>query len=142
MVRVVRLITFRGRVAALPIGRMDLVQQLLDAVLSRDRVIVLERELRHPLQPQTRTDLTAQKRGCTFERARAVLPRVVVAEHGVEHPCQLNIGAHLDARERHEPNARIVHLSCEQLCQLTSDLIGDALRPRTLGHNDKGGWGL
>ena len=47
---------------------LDVVQQLLDAVLSGDRLVVAELELGHAPQPQPRADLAAQERRRALER--------------------------------------------------------------------------
>src|SRR5204862_7780192 len=41
-------------------GNVELVQDLLDAILAGDRLLVDERQLRSPLQPQPRAALPAQ----------------------------------------------------------------------------------
>src|SRR5262249_21816062 len=66
--------------AAFAVGRVNFVEQLLDAVLSRHGIIVLELELGHALQTQARADLPPQKWRRTLERARAALARVDVAK--------------------------------------------------------------
>src|SRR5262249_15533466 len=47
---------------------MDLVEQLLDAILAGDRVVVVEGELGRPLQAQPRPDLPAEEAGRAAER--------------------------------------------------------------------------
>ena len=69
----------RGRSAARA-GVLDLVQQLLDAVLAGDRFVVDERQLGDALQAEPRPDLPAQERRRPLERAAAVRARLVVAE--------------------------------------------------------------
>src|SRR3954471_15215119 len=92
------------RGTTLAIRGVDFVQQLLDAVLSRDGIIVLELQLGDAFQPQARANLPAEERGGAIERARAVLARRFVAKHGVENPGELDVRAHVHARERDEPD--------------------------------------
>src|SRR5436190_5210605 len=122
---------------ALLVGCMDFVQQLFDPVLPSDGLIVLELQLGHALQTETRADLAPQKGRCPVERTRAVLARRLVAKDRVEDAGLLDVRAHLDARERHEPDAGIVDFTRKQLGQFAADLVGDTIGPRTLGHASK-----
>src|SRR5215471_10275258 len=81
--------------AAFAVGRVNFVEQLLDAILSSHGIIVLEFELGHAFQTKARTDLPPQKRRRPIERARAALARVDVAKDGVENPGQLDVRADL-----------------------------------------------
>ena len=80
---------------------------LLDAVLAGDRLVVTELELRRALQPQPRCRSAGAG---TASRARAPAPlscaRLVVAERGVEHARQLQVGADLHAGQGDEADAR------------------------------------
>src|SRR6185436_3595769 len=59
---------------------IDLVQQLLDAVLAGNGIVVDERDLGDPLAAEPRSDLPAQERDRPPERARRVLPAGLVGE--------------------------------------------------------------
>src|SRR5450759_255997 len=83
----------------------DVVQELLDAVLARNGLVVVERQFRHALQPQARSDLAPEKRHGAIERPRALLSRRLVAERGVGEARELEIRADLDARQRDEADA-------------------------------------
>src|SRR5262245_11216969 len=93
---------------------VKLVQELLDAVLARNRLVVDECQLGSPLQPQPRANLAAQKRRGAVERAPCVNSGLLVAERGVEHPRQLQVGRDLDARQGDEADPRIVDLARQQ----------------------------
>src|SRR5262245_19910880 len=110
----------------------DLVEQLLDAVLAGNRFVVVERELRRALQPQARADLAPQEAGGAGQRPLGVATALLVAERRVVHASLLQIWAHADARQRHEPDPRIVDLAREQRRQLAPDLIGDTIGSRAL----------
>src|SRR5437899_6943624 len=114
---------------------MNVAEDLLDALLAGDRFIVHEYELRHAFQPQPRADLPPEERGRALERARARAPRLLVTERRIEDARLLDVVRHLDARQRHEADARVVHFAREQLRQLGADLIGDAVGPRALRHD-------
>src|SRR5688572_3182996 len=67
----------------------DVVQELLDAVLSRNRVVVGERQLGCPLEPQARGNLSAEKGRRALQSAAAGRPRFLVAEDRVHHTGEL-----------------------------------------------------
>jgi hypothetical protein len=105
------------------LGGTDLVQQLFDTILAGDRFVKEERELWHTPEPETRADLSSQERRGPVERAPGALTRAIVPERRVIHTCLLDVWAHLDARQRHEPYARVVHFSREELGEFASNLI-------------------
>src|SRR5687767_14141163 len=112
--------------------RVQLLQDLLDAVLSRDRAIVEEAQLGSPPEPQPGTELATEEWRRALEGAGARVTRLVVAQRRLEHPRQLQVRADLDAGQRHEPDPRIVHLAGQQQRELAADLIGDTFRTGTL----------
>src|SRR5438094_1737507 len=120
---------------------MDLVEQLLDAVLAGDRFVVQELELRDPLEAETRPDLPPKERRGALEGAPAVRSRRAGVtrgtERGVVDTRQLQVRTDLDTRQRHETDARVVHLAREQLRELRADLIGDTVGPRALAHQPR-----
>ena len=103
-------------------------------ILSGHRLVVLKLEFRDAFEAEAGANLAPQERGCAVERAGAVPPRCLVAEHRVEHPRELNVRTHLHAGERDESEAGIVNLAREQLRQFAANLIGDAIGPGALGH--------
>jgi hypothetical protein len=113
---------------------VDLVQQLLDAILSGDRLVVLERKIGDALEAQARADLPPEEWLCAIERARAVRPRLFVAEYRVEHPRELDIRADLNAGECHKTDTGIVDFSREERSQFATNLISDSIGSGALGH--------
>src|SRR5207253_5774133 len=103
---------------------MNVVEDLLDAVLAGDRTVVEESKLGNTLEAQPRADLPPQERSGALERTLGGAPRLLVAERSVIHARLLDVSAHLDARQRHEPDARIVHVAGEELGELAANLIG------------------
>src|SRR6478752_5623868 len=114
--------------------RLQLMQDLLDAILSGHRLIVDELQLRSALQAEPPADLPPQERSHALERTRGVRAALVVAKRGVHHPCLLQIRAHMHARQRDEPDAGVVHFSSQHLRKLAAELVGDAFGTGTLRH--------
>jgi hypothetical protein len=114
---------------------MDLAEELFDAILAGDRLVVDEPELGHAFQAEAGSDLAPEKRAGSFERTRRALAGVRIAKRGVVHARLLNIGADLNARHGHEPDTGIVKLaSRQQRRDLAADLIGHAVGTGSLGH--------
>ena len=59
---------------------------------------------------------------------------LLVAEHGVEHTCLLDVGAHLHASQGDEADPWIVDLARQERGELGSNLVGDAIGTGALGH--------
>src|SRR4051812_28952431 len=78
-------------------GRADFVQQPLDTILSGNRFVVEECQLRDPLEAQPRPDLPAQEWSGPLDGALAVLAGLLVAERGVVHARSLKVRRHLHA---------------------------------------------
>ena len=116
------------------IAGVEIVQELLDPVLAGDGLVVDELELRDAPQTKAGSNLTAQERNRPLQAARRVAARPVVAERSEEHASVLQIRRHLNARDRDEPDARVVNVAREQLAELAADLVGDALWTGTLRH--------
>ena len=88
-----------------------------------------ELQLGHASQPQPPAELAAEERRRALERPRGLPPRLLVAERRVVDARELQVGGDLDAGERQEADARIVHLARLSIPrQLDADLIADALR--------------
>src|SRR6185436_6494379 len=68
------------------------------------------------------------------ESARRVAARLLVSERRVVNPGELEIRRHLDAGQRDEANAWILHLPGQQERKLGADLIGDPVGTGTLAH--------
>src|SRR5262245_48383303 len=111
---------------------VKLVEDAFDPVLAGYRIVVDEPELGRALQAKPRSDLASEEGRRTAEGTVARFPRFGVAEHGVEDACDLQIRTDLNPRQRHESDARIVHLASEHGRQLASYLISHAIRPGTL----------
>src|SRR5207247_10597527 len=107
--------------------RLDVAEQLLDPVLPGDRFVVLERELRRSLQAQPRSDLAAEKRRRTSERALGIAPARLVAERGVVHARLLQVRRHLHAGQRDEADPGIANVAREQQRELATNLFADAV---------------
>ena len=100
-----------------------------------DRLVETELELGNPPQPEGAADLPAQERRRALERLLGLTARFRVAEAGVEHACQLEVRRDLHARQRDEPDARIVHrAAAEQRAQLVANLFADAIWSVTVRH--------
>src|SRR5436190_10914362 len=116
-------------------GGIDLVQELFDTVLSGDRFVVVKLELGRTPQTQRLADAAAQERRGAGERPGGVLSRgpVVAARRRSRERCvvdarELQVGRHLDARQRQEPDAGIVDLARNQVGELAADLIRYSIR--------------
>src|SRR3954470_19497478 len=72
--------------------RLQLLEDLLDPIVPRDRVVVEELQLRHAPEPQPPPELPPQERGGALERALALAPRLVVAERREVHAGDLQVG--------------------------------------------------
>src|SRR5439155_16373685 len=97
--------------------------QPLDPVLSGDRLVEMEFQLGRALQAQAGSDLPPQKRRRAFEGAAGVSAALFVAERRVVDMRLLQIGRHLNARERYEADAGIVHLARDQQGELAPNLL-------------------
>lgn len=106
---------------------MEIPEELLDAILTGDRLVVQEFQLRHAFQTEPRADLAAEERDGSTERPLGISPRMFIAERGEEDPGLLDVGADLDSGDRHETDSRIVDLAREQMAQLASNLIRDTV---------------
>src|SRR4051812_41552679 len=115
--------------------RLELLKNPFDPVAVFDRLVVEERQFGNPLQAETLPDLPAQERCRTPERARRLALRFVVADQRVVDARLLQVCRHLDARDREEPDARIVDVPGQERRKLRLDLIADTGRSRTLHHN-------
>ena len=84
-----------------------------------------------------RSDAAAAHERCSaFEGPRRVRTGLVVAKHRVVHAGDLKIGGDGDARQRDEPDARVVHLAArEQFAERLANLIADAIGTVTLSHD-------
>ena len=85
-------------------------------------------------------DLAAEERRRALERlARSSARSAASPSDRVVDARQLQVGGDLDARERDEADARIVHLAREQLAELLADLFADAFgRGGVMSHRMSG----
>src|SRR5262249_14435749 len=89
----------------------------------------------HAAQPQPPAQMTPEERRRSRQCLRCLSPCGVVAHRRVEHPCHLQIGRHLDARQRDEADARIVDRAPrEQLAQLVANLFTYTIGSMALCH--------
>src|SRR5262245_59231083 len=123
-----------GVVVAIMHCGVELIENLFDAILAGDGVVVDEDDFGRAPQAQPGADLAAEEWRRALERAAACRAGFLVAERGVEHPRLLKIGSDFHARQRDETNARIVYFAGQQIGELASDLIGDSVGTRSLGH--------
>src|SRR5947208_16816826 len=112
---------------------MNLVQELFDAILACDRIVVEKRELGHPPEPQAGTDAPAQKGRGAIQGARRIAPRGIVAEQRVVHPCELQVWCDVHACERDKSDTWVVDLSAQQLRELGAEVVAHASGAETLG---------
>src|SRR3954469_14862678 len=105
---------------------LQVLQDLLDAIVLRDRLVVEERQLRHAPQPDARAELAAQERRRAVERLRRLALRLLVAERRVVDPRDLQIAGDRHLGQRQEADAGIVHLARDELRQLVPDGLAEA----------------
>src|SRR6185295_18778066 len=106
-------------------GGVDLAQDLFDPGLVRDRLVEHELYVGYAPEPQALTELPAEKRRRPLQGALGRAARRRVAERRVVEPRELQIGRDLHARQRHEPNARIVHLARQHFARFGPNLTGE-----------------
>src|SRR5262245_36797444 len=124
----VAVVIVAGFGGALRVLFVNVAQDLLNPILVRDRFVEPEFELGDPAQLQPGADLAAEEAGGPGECARGLLARVGIAQACVVHASQLQVRRDLHARERDEPDARIVHLAAaEDFAQLLANLVADAI---------------
>jgi hypothetical protein len=108
---------------------VQIPDDLLDAILVRDRLVEAEFDLRRAPEAQALADLPPHERRGALKRARGVLLRSVIAQAGVEDAGELEIGSHGHARQRDESDPRVVDLASQQhLAELLANLIADTVR--------------
>ncbi len=103
-----RLIGLASRVAA-SFLRVQIAEDLLDAVLVHHRLVELELELGNAPQLQALADLAAEKAGRALERLRGLAARSLVAQRRVVDARHLQVRRDLHPRQRDEPDAGVVH---------------------------------
>src|SRR5450759_1198782 len=108
---------------------LQLLEDLLDAVVLGDRGVVEELELRHAPQAHPLPDLAPQERRRPCEGLAGLALRLRVAVGRVVDARDLQIGGYLDLRQGQEADAGIVHLARDELRQLDADLLADLFGP-------------
>ena len=117
------------------VGASDLVQQLLDAILAGDRLVVRRTSASGTRLSRSLDPICRRRNGAARSSARrAVRAGLVVAKRRVENPRLLKIGRHLHAGDGHEPDPRIVHFARQQQRELAANLVRDAVWTGSLGH--------
>src|SRR5436190_13181312 len=106
--------------------RFEVLENLLDAIVARDGVVVEELEVRHAPEPQPAAELAPQERRGALQRPGAFTLRPLVSHRRVIDARELKIRRDAHFRQRQEPDARIVHVAGEELGELAADLVADA----------------
>src|SRR5258705_2510446 len=120
---------------ALRVLLVDVAEDLFDAVLVGDRLVEPELDLRHAPELQPRADLAPEEAGRPLQRARRLGARLLVAEAGVEDARHLEVRGDLHARQRDEPDARVVDFAAgEHFAEDVADLFPDSVWPVALSH--------
>src|SRR5450830_875321 len=120
----------RCRAVASRVGLgLQLLEDLLDAVVLGDRGVVEELELRHAPQAHPLPDLAPQERRRPCEGLAGLALRLRVAVGRVVDARDRQIGGDLDLRQGQEADAGIVHLARDELRQLDADLLADLFGP-------------
>jgi hypothetical protein len=88
-----------------------LVQELLDPILTRNRVVVDEHERRHSSEPQPGPEPATKERSGAIERTSGLTPGRLITERGVKDARHLQVESHLHPCERHESDAWVVNFS-------------------------------
>src|SRR5688500_4415253 len=101
---------------------LDLSEQLEDTVAGLDRVVVPDHELRNVPDRQAAAELSAQPWGGIGQRLERLIALVLAAEDADPDLGRAEVACGLDARDRGEPDARVLHLTLQQLHQLLPDL--------------------
>src|SRR5262245_9494531 len=115
---------------------VQVTQDLLDPVLVGDGLVEPELQFRHPAKLKTSAEMSPEERRGALERPRRVAPRPIVSHRRIEHPCQLQVGRYLDARQGNEADAGIVHGAAgQQLAELLANEVAHAVGSMSLGHS-------
>jgi hypothetical protein len=96
-------------------GRVELIENLFNTILSGNRIVIDEAQLWRPLQSQTPTHLSAKEWRRAVKGVCACRARRGIAQRGVVDACQLQIRADVRTRHGNEPEAGIVDVSHKQL---------------------------
>src|SRR4051794_40223528 len=90
------LISVRGVAAGVSLG-LEFLEDLLDAILMGDRLVVEELQLRRAAQAQPLRNLAPQEGRGAAECFRRLLQRLFVAHRRVVDAGELKVGRNLDA---------------------------------------------
>jgi hypothetical protein len=110
-------------------GAVDLFDHGVHVLSLLRRVVEMELEIRRGLEVHAPSGLRAQVRLGALEAGLRVALLFVVPEHRVIDVRSREIGRHAHGGDRHEPNARILHLPLDQVTEDLADVLSDALRP-------------
>src|SRR5262245_36979081 len=123
--RVGGLLGWRLRLACLFFA-LELLQNLLDAILRGDRLIEEELDLRRTPQRQAGAEEMAHERRRPRQRFGGLLALRGVAHRRPVHACEREIRCDLDACDGNQPDTRVRHLGRKDLADLFPDLFGDS----------------
>ena len=118
----------------LVIRPVQLLEQLFDAILMRDRFVEHEFQFRRASKSEPLPKLAPHERGGAGQCAQGLLARRGIAQARVIHARMVQVGADGDLRDGDEADARIAQVARNHAADFRAHLIGHALRTRTLSH--------
>jgi hypothetical protein len=90
---------------------VKVVDELFDAVLTGYRLVVDNLQFRDTFQPETCANLPPEKRYGTVKRSIGLAPTLLVSQRRIEHTRLLEVPAHVNTRDRDEPQPGVVYLT-------------------------------
>src|SRR5262249_15023009 len=114
--------------AARRVRLVDLLEQPGHAVAGVEPLVVLEHQLGRMAQAQALAERAADEPGGLLQSGQAGLPLLLGAEHAHEDAGLPEVGAEVDAGDRHEPDARVLELAGDELGHLLADLLAQPVR--------------
>src|SRR6476661_4995342 len=119
-----------------PLLAMQPVDDPVDPLTGRERLVFLEPELGDDLEPDLPPQLTPEVRRRGAQRSLRGRPRRGITKCGEVNPGDLEIVRHLDAGDRDESDPRVFQL-LDRLGEDLSEALADAIRSRSLGHGTR-----
>src|SRR5437588_876756 len=114
----------------------DAVDELRQAIGARDRLVVLEAQLRHAVERDALRELRAQEARRTLQSLRRGLGLLRI-EAGEIDQGMGHVARDIHGRDGHHADPRVVQLPVKQIGQLALDQIADFLRaPLASLHSD------
>jgi len=114
-----------GLGGAFGVVSLDLLEQFFDARLVRDGLVELEGELGHASQIESHGQRAPDEGQRAIERARGLLPFGRIAQGGVVNARLLEVRRDGHARQREKTDARIAHVTGEDVADFLPDLLGE-----------------